>query len=260
MLNNHCLAISGCLLAVILTFCSGGQTLAQQSPATAQQTTFAVAVIHPSAAPVPFVHDGKTEISPDALVMQDVTVATCIKWAYHVQDSQIIGPDWLRADHFDITAKTDGPVSREQMKLMMKTLLADRFHLSFHQETRMLKAYAIVRVNKTLKLKPTAVDANSSIENSDIGFVAKSTTLKEFADYIADPMKSPVIDETGLAGKYDFSVDFTPYLPTDADSVRPNVISVMMSAFEGELGLKLEPRKLSVYVLIIDHLDKPTAN
>jgi uncharacterized protein (TIGR03435 family) len=73
-------------------------------------------------------------------------------------------------------------------------------------------------------------------------------------------MRSPVVDETGLTGKYDFSVNFTPYLPPDADTVRPDVISVMMIAFEGELGLKLEPRKVSVNVLVIDHIEKPSAN
>ena len=236
-----------------LLLCSGGQT-------PAQQPSFAVAVIRPSAASVPFVHDGKTDLTPDALLMQDVTVATCIKWAYHVQDSQIAGPDWVRSDHFDITAKTDGPVPREQMKLMMKSLLAERFHLSFHSESRVLKAYALVPARGGAKLKPAAVDADYRIENSAIGFIAKSTTLPEFADYIADPVRAPVVDETGLAGKYDFSVDFTPYLPADADTVRPDVISVMMIAFEGELGLKLEPRKVSVKVLVIDHIEKPSAN
>ena len=230
---------------------------ASQTPA---QPTFAVAVIRPSAAPMPFVHDGKTDLEPDALRMQDVTVATCIKWAYHVQDSQIVGPGWIRSDHFDITAKTDGPVSAELMKPMMKNLLAERFHLSFTPESRQLKAYALVRTRGGAKLKPATADADSRIQNSATGFIARSTTLKEFADYIADPMQSPVVDETGLAGKYDFSVDFTPYLPPDADTVRPNVISVMMTALEGELGLKLEPRKLSVNVLVINRIEKPSAN
>ena len=109
----------------------------------------------------------------------------------------------------------------------MKSLLAERFHLTFQQESRELKAYALVRTHAGAKLKPATVDGDSRIENSAIGFIAKSTTLQEFADYIADPMRSPVVDETGLAGKYDFSVDFTPYLPPDSDSrASLNVISV----------------------------------
>lgn len=240
----------GCLCVVALSLCG-------RSQAPAQQPSFTVAVIRPSAASVPFEHDGKTTLTPDALRMQDVTVATCIKWAYHVQDTQIAGPDWLRSDHFDITAKTDAPA---QMKLMMKGLLAERFHLSFHTESRTRKGYALVPARGGAKLNPAAVDADSRIQNSDIGFIAKSTTLPEFADYIADPMRSPVVDETGLTGKYDFSVNFTPYLPADADTVRPDVVSVMMTAFEGELGLKLEPRKISVKVLVIDQVEKPSAN
>src|SRR5438105_5461333 len=75
----------------------------------AQQPAFAVATIRPSAAQVLFEHDGSTEFSRDVLRMRDVTLNTCIKLAYGVQDSQISGPAWLRSDHFDITAKTDDP-------------------------------------------------------------------------------------------------------------------------------------------------------
>jgi uncharacterized protein (TIGR03435 family) len=252
--------ISCCLCAAIQPLCSVIEAPAQQPSATAQQPSFAVAVIRPSAAPVPFVRAGKTDATLDTLRMQDVTVAACIEWAYHVQDSQIAGPDWVRSEHFEITAKTDNPVPREQMRLMMKSLLAERFHLSFRTESRKVKGYALVSARRSMKLKPAAVDAYSRIENSAMGFIAKSTTMPEFADYLVDPMQTPVVDETGLAGKYDFSVDFTSYLPADSDTVRPDVISVMMITLEGELGLKLEPRKVPVNVLVIDHIEKPTAN
>ena len=91
-------------------------------PASAQ--AFAVASIRPSAAEVKFEHDGKTETTPGTLRMQDVTVSTCIKWAYGVQDRQISGPEWLQSQHFDIIAKADAPASEDQMKLMLRALLA----------------------------------------------------------------------------------------------------------------------------------------
>lgn len=224
------------------------------------QPTFAVASIRPSAAEVPFEHDGKRETSPGTLRMRDVMVATCIKWAYGVQESQIVGPTSLRAEHYDITAKADEPVGDDQLKLMMRALLADRFKLNFHHENKELRSYALIVAKGSQKLHPSVADGKSTIQNSAIGFVAKSTTMEEFANYVADPLRTPVVDKTGLNGKYDFAVDFTNYLPEDANTVRPNVISVMMLALEGELGLKLEPTKTSVEVMVVDHVEKPSEN
>jgi uncharacterized protein (TIGR03435 family) len=108
--------------------------------ATSQQPVFAVATIRPSVEAVQFEHDGRTEISPESLRMKDVTVNTCIKWAYGIQDSQILGPSLLRSDRYDITAKSDSPAAASQMKLMLQNLLADRFKLTFHRENKNMKA------------------------------------------------------------------------------------------------------------------------
>jgi uncharacterized protein (TIGR03435 family) len=224
------------------------------------QPAFGVASIRPSAAEVPFEHDGKRETSPGTLRMQDVTVVTCIKWAYGVQDSQIVGPTSLRAEHYDIIAKADEPVGDDQLKLMMRTLLAERFKLSFHHENKELRSYALIVAKKGQKLRESVGEGKSTIQNSAIGMVAKSTTMQEFANFIAEPLRTPVVNKTGLDGRYDFAIDFTNYLPADASTVRPDVISVMMAALEGELGLKLESTKTSVETMVVDHVEKPSAN
>jgi uncharacterized protein (TIGR03435 family) len=228
--------------------------------AAAAQPAFAVALIRPSTAEVPFEHDGKTEISPGTLRMQDVTVATCIKWAYGIQDSQISGPSLLRSEHYDITAKTDEPVGSDQLKLMMRALLAERFKVSFHHENRELRAFALIVAKNGPKLHESTADGSSIIQNTASGVVAKSTTMQEFANHISGPLRTPVADKTGLNGKYDFTVDFTPYLPDNASTMRPDVASVMMAALGGELGLKLESTKASVEVFVVDHVEKPTEN
>src|SRR5580692_9048511 len=102
-------------------------------PAASAQS-FGAASIKPSAEGVQFEHDGKTQASPGMLRMRDVTLSTCIKWAYGVQDSQISGPSWLQSEHYDIVAKADEPAAEDQLKLMLRTLLADRFRLSFHRQ------------------------------------------------------------------------------------------------------------------------------
>lgn len=231
--------------------------------AIGQQPAFAVATIRPSARAVQFEHDGNTEFLGDTLRMQDVLVTTCIKLAYHVQDSQILGPEWLRSERFDITAKSDGPADEPTMKQMLQILLADRFQLSFHREQKEMKALVLTVAGSGSKLKLAAApDGKPFRQNSANGTVAKSMPIGEFADFLAGPLQMPVVDHTGLTGKYDFVLDFTSYLP-DAKNMgpdRPDSTSILMVALEGELGIKMETRKTQVDVMIIDHVEKPSAN
>jgi uncharacterized protein (TIGR03435 family) len=236
--------------------------LALASTAASAQT-FSAASIRPSAGQVQFEHDGKTEISPGNLRMRDVTVATCIKWAYGVQDSQILGPDWLQSEHFDIIARADEPVPGEQLKLMMGALLADRFKLTFHRQTKELRSYAMTVAKGGHKLHESTGESKPFRENSAIGTVVKATTMKEFADFIAGPLQTPVVDMTGLNGRYDFALDFTPYLPGGEHVMKlefDNATGIIIASLKGELGLDLESRKENVEVLVIDHVEKPSEN
>jgi uncharacterized protein (TIGR03435 family) len=230
----------------------------------AQAGSFAVATIRPSAAAVQFEHDGKTDISPDSLHMQDVTVNTCIKLAYGVQDSQISGPAWLNAQHYDIMAKSDGPVDETQMKLLLRTLLTERFQLSFHRDSKEMKAFVLTVAKSGAKLTPAAApDAKSFRQNSANGTVARSIGIQEFADFISGPLQMPVVDRTGLKGKYDFALDFTPYLPDpthNMDGTKMDTTSILMAALDGELGLKMTTERAPVQVMVIDHVEKPSAN
>jgi uncharacterized protein (TIGR03435 family) len=232
-------------------------SLAQSAP------TFAVAAIRPSGASVPFEHDGKTDLYPNSLRMQDVTVTTCLKFAYGMQYAQIEGPDWLHDEHFDILAKSEEPVTPAQMKQMMQSLLADRFKLTFHHEQRELNAFALGIAKTGSQLKDAQADSASTIVNSGIGFVATSTAMPEFATYLADPLRVPVIDKTGLKGRYDFAVDFRRFLPSETDGQRvdhTDVTYIVRTAVHDLLGLTLEPQKAQVDVYVIDHIEKPTPN
>jgi uncharacterized protein (TIGR03435 family) len=224
------------------------------------QATFAVATIRPSAEAVRFERDGKTETLPGTLRMRDVTVNTCIKWAYGVQDSQILEPNWMGSDRFDIMAKADGPVGDAQMKVMMRALLAERFKLSFHRQEKELKAFALMVAKGGPKLHEAAADGKPSMQNSANGTIAKSTTMRELGDLLSGPLQTPVVDKTGLTGRYDFTIDFTTYLPEDMKTMRPDATSVLMVALPGELGLKLEGEKTMVEVMVVDHVEKPSDN
>jgi uncharacterized protein (TIGR03435 family) len=195
--------------------------------------------------------------------MQDVTAATCVKWAYTVQDSQIAGPPWLQSEHYDIIAKADVPVPPEQLKLMMRTLLAERFQLTFHRQSKQVRSYVLTVAKSGHKLRESAAGASTSRQNSATGTVAKAITMAEFADFIAGPLQTPAVDMTGLKGKYDFVLDFTPYLPSDAQVMKPDFADtngIIISVLRGELGLGLESKNESLDILVIDHIEKPSRN
>jgi uncharacterized protein (TIGR03435 family) len=234
------------------------------APGAAAQVAFAAATIKPSAAAVKFESDGTTETSPGSLRMRDVTVNTCIKWAYGVQDNQISGPQWLQSEHFDIVAKADEPAAEAQMKLMLQTLLAERFKLNFHRQSKELKAFVLTIAKGGAKLIPAAApDGKPFHQNTANGTIAKSITIQEFADFISGPLQMPVVDQTGLPGRYDIAIDFTPYLPDpthNMDGTKMDSTGILMATLEGELGLKMESRKAQVEVMVIDHIEKPSEN
>jgi len=244
------------LFALSLTFYA--------SAVLAQQSTFAVATIHPSSGDVKFEHDGATEVTGDMLRMRDVTVDSCIKWAYGVQNSQIDGPGWLDSDRLDITAKSDGPATEAAMKSMLQALLAQRFHLAFHHEQREMKALVLTVASSGSKLKPAAApDAPPYRQNSANGTIAKSMPIREWANFIAGPLQMPVVDQTGLTGKYDFAIDFTPYLPEPGKNMsdsRPDATALIKIVMHDQLGLDINGRKAQVDVMVVDHIEKPSAN
>lgn len=231
---------------------------------SAQNPAFEVATIRPSKEAVKFERDGETQLLGDTLRMRDVTVNTCIKLAYHVQDRQIAGPSWLASERFDITAKTDGPADEDTVKLMVRSLLANRFGLSFHRESREMKVIILTVANGGAKLAPTATpDAKPYHQNSANGTIATSMPMAEFADFISAPLDTPVVDHTGLKGKYDFTIDFTPYLPDpgkNMDPGRPDATALLKAVLNDELGLRMEGGKASLDVLVVDHIEKPSEN
>jgi len=230
---------------------SGGAACAQMS--------FGVASIRPSAEAVKFEHDGETRLEPGIVRMRDVTIETCIKWAYGVQRGQVSGPGLLTSERYDITAKADDAANAVQMKLMMRALLKERFGLAFHKEKKELKSYALTVVKGGPKLKQAAADEIPYRQNSAMGSTVRATTMQEFADFLSDAGERPVVDKTGLSGRWDFAFDFTKYM-TDEPKGIFDFLAVLNPTLQGECGLKLEPEKDVVDVMVIDHVEKASAN
>jgi uncharacterized protein (TIGR03435 family) len=228
--------------------------------AASAQPAFAVASIRPSSAQVQFEHDGITETTPGSVRMRDVTVATCITWAYGVQHGQVSGPAWMENEHWDIQAKADGAVKDEQLKLMMRALLQERFGLAFHRERKELRAYVLTVGKGERKLRQADAAESPLRTNSAMGSVVRALTMQEFADFLSQPLQKPVVDRTGLPGRWDFAFDFTNYLPRREGEERPDFEGVLNATLQGEVGLKLESEKTLVDVLVVDRVEKPSAN
>jgi uncharacterized protein (TIGR03435 family) len=203
------------------------------------------------------------DVKPGSLTARSATPATCIMWAYGVQSNQIAGANsavsgLLESARYSIMARTAGQVPESQLRLMLQTLLADRFKLALHRESRDIRTLALVVEKNGPKFHPSeGEDESTQQASSKLVRRWKWTTMAQLASSLSDAMQAPVRDQTGLAGKYDFALDLTPYL---TPGERPDIGAMMVTAVREQLGLKLEPGKTATEVLVIDHLEKPTEN
>jgi uncharacterized protein (TIGR03435 family) len=204
------------------------------------------------------------EVTPQTLTAHSATLATCIAWAYRVPVSQVSGSNaaassLLDSERYEIVAKAAGSVTESQLRLMLQTLLADRFKVTLHRQSRVMQTWALLIEKREPKLHASEGDGQSSQQvKSKLTRQWTSTRMSQFADNLSEAMQAPVEDQTGLPGKYDFSLDLTPYLPTTGE--RPDIASMMTTAVREELGLKLESRRAPTDVLVIDHVEKPSPN
>lgn len=224
------------------------------------QASFDVASIRLSKQEVKFERDGETEISHGTLRMRDVTLSTCIRFAYKVQQAQIIGEPRRNEQHYDIIAKASPETTAEQMRPMMQALLQERFHLVVHREKRELNGYVLSVVPKGARIKLSInQDGELYRQNSAAGMVAKNITMQELADYMSEPIGSPLADGTHLEGKYDLVIDFTKYVDTPRE-ILPNATTVLNAAFKGDLGLQLTKDKAVYNMVVLDHFEPATEN
>ncbi len=195
-------------------------------------------------------------VDPGRFRAQNSTRDVLNRFAWNLKDNEVSGPIWLNdsAIAFDIAASAPSTTPKEQMRSMLRTLLADRFKLAVHQETRMLSGYELVVAKKGPKLMPADPQGHRSIGSAGGKIVATKVTLARFADYLATDLKMPILDKTGIVGDFDITVQYSRN--PDANSA-PSVFT----ALQDELGLKLEAAKVPIEILVVDHVEKsPTAN
>jgi uncharacterized protein (TIGR03435 family) len=257
---------------------------------------FEVASIRPSGAPgVDRVNVG-LRIDGAQVHCAYFALVDYIGMAYNVRTYQVSGPDWLASQRFDLSAKLPAGAGREQVPQMLTALLAERFHLKVHRETKDFPVYALVVGKGELKLKeaPSAPDAapgrtavagsgeagrvsvnlgnGSSFFVGDNKFEARKLTMANFAESIRRFMDRPVLDMTGLTKAYDFMLTFSPedfnammirsaiaagvVLPPQAMKALEYSSGDSVFAAVERLGLKLDRRKAPIEVIVVDQMDK----
>ena len=228
--------------------------------------TFDAASILPASERVEFERDGKIRVLHGTLRMRDVSIAVCVAFAYGISVSQVVGPGPLRDKHYDITAKAEHDVPEAQVRQMMQSLLAERFHLTLHHDRKEMRGYVLTvfpnPARDPVKFHPSAMEGEVYRQNSATGTVARNITLKQFADFLSSPLEGPVADQTNLTGQYDLRLDFGRYVdltPSDPSAL-PGVAYVLNAALKGELGLQISSKKTDFDVMIVDHVEYPSAN
>ena len=154
------------------------------------------------------------QVSPGTVTMRNMTLRSSIKWAYHVFDYQITGPDWLGSERYDIIAKAKGPATEEDMRPMMQALLAERFKLALHRQTKEVSAYVLVIAKGGPKFKESQGEGEPLLEPNQktMSFSAKRVPLSFMTDKLSDLFRAPIVDMTGLTGKYEVTIDVAKYM------------------------------------------------
>jgi uncharacterized protein (TIGR03435 family) len=243
---------------------------------------------------------GQIQYSPDTLTMRGISLWMSARWAYGVENFQISGPDWMQSSPvYDIVAKAPGPVPAGQLRLMLRTLLAERFHLTLHRERKEMPVTALLVGTggpkfheSTGKYDPErgaeapmrflGYDDSVHIQRSQEpdGRLRDSYTnvsmklfaaVLELASSRSGFDKVPVVDMTGLQGRFDFVVildrpggvrsEGEGALPGDPPPPADDPLAAWKPILQKQLGLTLKPGRAMADVIVVDHLDKePTPN
>jgi bla regulator protein BlaR1 len=236
---------------------------AQSPNASASKLAFEAATIKPSK---PGKDRRMVTYDPGQVTFSRVSVEALIQEAYSVKSYQISGPEWIQNASFDIVAKAADAAPQSQLKLMLQTLLADRFKVALHRENKELPVFALVAGKSGPKFKSAEDDGQQAVLFGEGAFKLKSFSMKNLADFLSrmPSIGRPVLDMTGISGTFDLTLkmgDLEPGASPDEAKRSVRDWNSIFTDVQESLGLKLEPRKSEIEILVIDHAEKvPTEN
>lgn len=279
-------ALAALVLVGILT---GPRLSAQSSTANSDRPTFEVASIKLNKSGVVSL---ARRVQPGGrYAATGITLNGLITFAYQLKPQQLSGlPEWGDSEHFDIEAKAEGNPTMEQIWLMIQSLLADRFKLVMHHETRQLPVFALVllKVGKSGQQlqrhtddtkctdppagpPPAAFRSDAGLPPApcggfsgsggagSLGIAGQKITMEMLAGVLSRQLDRVVVNRTGLHGVFDLTLEFAPQGAT-ASAPDPSAPPSIFTALQEQLGLKLEAQTGPVDVLVIDHVEQPSEN
>jgi uncharacterized protein (TIGR03435 family) len=251
-----------CLVGIIAVF--AGLTGAQ---------TFDAVSIKPSA---PDARGGGYNLSPGHLNAKNQSLRDLVEFGWDLHDYQVSGgPSWVESEHYEVIATFPAGTSNADRARMMQAMLADRFGLAVRHDSKVVSGFALAVAKDGPKLQaPGNEEAGMMMGRSRATgqrtLTATSQTMANLASLLSDIMGRPVEDRTGVEGKFDFTMQWTPDPVDGGTAVKggkavpppedPQLGPTIFTALEETLGLKLETAKVSVPVAIIEKAERPSAN
>jgi uncharacterized protein (TIGR03435 family) len=197
------------------------------------------------------------------LTATKVTLRRMVAVAYGMTEPRVIGPEWLDKDHFDIAGRAPKDVPDSELRPMLQALLKDRFQLATHSETREMPVYDLVVAKGGVKM-PVYPAPERPLDDPPVrGFpmMRGTITTAQLADQMTFFVNRPVIDKTGLTERYNLFLAFAPLSPQTGDSAPEFGAPDLFTALQKQAGLKLEPGKDNLEVVVVDHMERmPTEN
>jgi uncharacterized protein (TIGR03435 family) len=239
-----------------------------QTPPSAP-LAFEVASIKPSA---PDVAGMYMRPQPGGLRLEGATLKNLIEYAYGVRGFAISGgPAWVNSDRFDVDARVGGsPSEPQQVRERLKTLLGERFKLAVHTESKEQNVYYLVVGKSGPKFHEAKPDSGQMIRRQGASITGEGVGVGLLVLNLANALEVPVLDKTGLTGRYDFKLEWSLDAGRQSGSVtgmgggdvrapEPSGPS-LFAALQEQLGLRLEAERAPAETLVIDHVDRPSAN
>jgi uncharacterized protein (TIGR03435 family) len=226
-------------------------------PGTAiAQVRFEVASIHPSG-PGASAQNAGVSFTLDRLDARAATVGDILDMLNGWQLLRVVGgPEWMWTDRYDVHAKADAPIPKKERQGAVLALLAERFKLVVHRETRDIPAMVLLAPKRPAGLKPAADGETYSVRygsHGDVTFVA--VPMSQVINYLSQIWQLPVVDQTGLAGTFDFSLSPSEVTPQPGEVWSNRVREAVLA-----LGFSVEMKKVPMEVTVVDHCERPSEN
>ncbi|MCU1236587.1 MAG: hypothetical protein JWP63_4554 [Candidatus Solibacter sp.] len=249
------------LVRLMVVVCSASIPVMDAQPAAGNVFAAASVKINRSGS------NGRQSMTPGRISFRSVSLRECLMTAYELRSYQVAVPALASSERYDVDATAEGPASNAELRAMLKALLAERFQLRTHDETRELQAYRLIATKNT-KLTRAAPDQPGSyaLEGGSAAFHAMS--MRAFADYLSHlgPIDHPVIDGTGMEGVFDFKLKLFEARPDMPMNELKRAYyewdqgSSIFTDVQEQLGLKLQPEKAPIHILVVDSVAKPSEN